>query len=191
MEGTRKGSLQGFHLLQSLYVTSSTVRDELCLQTRTLKKSFHGTNHTEKEPFSSNIVPLSPRLIYATCESQLCICLESWPHVNYIYVPSMYTSLPRPFHHQVSPNTNQPSQMARLASSFSLSVFPTSSLAISLLFRSFSLTARSYALLSSVFFGGFTPSAPAIKRPAAADDFSGLLSEPVGERGVLLEEFEL
>ena len=62
---------------------------------------------------------------------------------------------------------------------------------MSLLFRSFSLTARSYALPSSVFFGGFTPSAPAIKRPAAADDFSGLFSEPLGDRSVLLDEVEV
>lgn len=91
-------------------------------------------------------------------------------------------------HHQVLLKTVHPSQIALLASSFSLSALPASSLAASLLFRSFSLTARSYALLSSVFLGGFTPSAPAIKRPAAADDFSGLFSEPVGERGVLPEK---
>ena len=87
--------------------------------------------------------------------------------------------------------TNQPSQIALFASSFSLSALPASSLAASLLFRSFSLTARSYALLSSVCFGGFTPSAPAIKRPAAADDFSGLFSEPIRERGVLLEKLDV
>ena len=45
-------------------------------------------------------------------------------------------------------------------------------------------------MLSSVFLGDLTPSAPAIKRPAAAVDFSGLFSEPSGERGVLLEEVE-
>ena len=103
----------------------------------------------------------------------------------------MYTFFTKSFRHQFSLETNQPSQIALLASSFSLLAFSASSLASSLLLRSFSLTARSYALFSSVFFGGFTPSAPAIKRPAAADDFSGLFSEPSGERGVLLEEFEV
>ena len=90
----------------------------------------------------------------------------------------------------VSLKPDQPSQIALLASSFSLLDFSASALAISLLFRSFSLTARSYALLSSVFLGDFTPNAPAIKRSAAAEDFSGLFSEASGERSALLEEFE-
>ena len=52
------------------------------------------------------------------------------------------------------------------------------------------MTALSYAFPSSVFFGAFTPSAPAIIRPAAALLFSGLLSGndeelgDVGERGL-------
>ncbi len=48
-----------------------------------------------------------------------------------------------------------------------------SSRSLAILFDSFSRTALSYALASSVFFGAFTPSAPAIIRPAVAVDFSG------------------
>ena len=150
--------------------------------------------NTENEPSTVNSVLFMPCLLYAKRKTQKCIFPEPWPEIISICIFDMYVPpsmslvgfniviLPRPF---------QASQIALLASSFSLSAFLASSLTMSLLFRSFSLTARSYAFPSSVFFGGFTPSAPAIKRPAAADDFSCLFSEPLGDRSVPLDELEV
>jgi len=78
------------------------------------------------------------------------------------------------------------SQTFFLASSLSLSSVLPSSFSFSLLTLSFSLTALSYAFPSSVFFGAFTPNAPAIILPAAALDFSGLLSGTPGPLAVLV-----
>ena len=156
-------------------------------------KIFLVPSITENEPSVVNSVLLTPCLMYAKRKTQKCIVPEPWPDITSICVFDIYiipmslfgfniVILPRPF---------QASQIALLASSLSLSAFPASSLTMSLLFRSFSLTARSYAFPSSVFFGGFTPSAPAIKRPAAADDFSCLFSEPLGDRSVPFDELEI
>ena len=145
---------------------------------------FIVTSNVVNEPPSLNSVLLTHCPMYAKRKTQKCRCPEPEPHFTSVCVSNICIPPPMSldaFNIIISPRPFQASQIARLASSFSLSALPASSLTISLLFRSFSLTARSYAFPSSVFFGGFTPSAPAIKRPAAADDFSCLFSEPLGD----------
>lgn len=94
-----KGSLQRRHLLQLLYVAWSTIRDELCLQTRTLSMPLHGTNHIENVSSPLKNVPLTPCLVLAKRESQLCICPESWPYIDSICVLRICISLPQLSHH--------------------------------------------------------------------------------------------
>lgn len=75
-------------------------------------------------------------------------------------------------------SATQSSQTAALALSLSLSSALFSSFSRSLLLLSFSLTALSYALCSSVLFGARTPNAPAIILAADAVVFSGRTSAP-------------
>src|SRR6266480_1683782 len=75
-------------------------------------------------------------------------------------------------------------EILQIQSSQTAAIFLSSSLAFSFsssrLLLSFSRTALSYSLCSGVIFGALTPKAPAIKRDAAAADFSGLLSLDCG-----------
>jgi hypothetical protein len=75
----------------------------------------------------------------------------------------------------VHPQSSQTLSFALLDSS---SFLLPSSFSASILFLSFSLTAFSYCLASSVFFGALTPSAPAIILEAVPTLFSGLLPSP-------------
>ena len=128
---------------------------------------------------------------YTEYDIHLCTYLESQSFADSVYIPRICTFRSLFIIIEIFLTTNQFSQIALAASSLSLSAFSASFLVVSLFFHSFSLTALSYALPSSVFFGGFIPSAPAINRPAAADDFSGRFSKTSVERGVLLGGLEL